>query len=219
ASRLWEFEDAKVNLSKVDAQPQDLARLLLVEFALVYGNDWFLIPVEVPVGSLCKVSSLIVTNTFGERMLITHTTAVDGAQSPWRMFGISPDPQSITTPADSAKFQDVFFLPPVLGPSLEGTALEEVLLLRDELANMAWAVERVIQSPGGCALDRTEAFQQRRQAEGTPAPAPAATLTYRLGASVPDYWIPLLPVQDGPAIRLRRGSLPRTDSESVEDVL
>jgi len=40
-----------------------------------------------------------------------------------------------------------------------------------------------------------------------------------LGTSVPDYWIPLLPVQDGPAIRLRRGSLPRTDSESVEDVL
>jgi hypothetical protein len=218
ASRLWEFEDAKVNLGKVEADPQDLARLLLVEFALVYGNDWFILPVEVPVGSLCKVSSLIVTNTFGERMLISHTTNVDGAQSPWRMFGISPDPQSVNTPADTAKFQDVFFLPPVLGPSLEGTAVEEVLLLRDELANMAWAVERVIQSPGGYPLDRSEEFQQRRRTDETPASAPAAVLTYRLGTSVPDYWIPLLPVQAGPAIRLRRGSLPRTETESVEDV-
>src|SRR5262249_29255776 len=44
APRLWEFEDARVNFGRVDATPKDLARLLLVEFGLVYGNDWFVVP-------------------------------------------------------------------------------------------------------------------------------------------------------------------------------
>jgi hypothetical protein len=228
SSRLWEFEDAKVNFGKVEANPQDLARLLLVEFALVFGNDWFILPIDVQVGSLCKVASLIVTNTFGERMLIAHASEVDGPQSPWRMFCLSLDPQSINissgNPVETAKFQDVFFLPPVLGQMLEGAAVEEVLLLRDEMANMAWALERVIQSPGGYPLDRSEALQERRRRQEAAAPdsgaepAPTAMLAYRLGTTVPDYWIPLLPVQDGAAIRLRRGSLPRTESESIEDV-
>jgi hypothetical protein len=227
--RLWEFEDAKVNFGKVDAAPQDLARLLLVEFALVYGNDWFVVPVEIAVGSLCRIGSLIVTNTFGERMLISHTTAVDGAQSPWRMFGLSRDAHSSNTgspdPSEAVKFEDVFFLPPVLGLSLEGTALEEVLFLRDEMANMAWAVERVVESPISCPVNRFEVFQERRHRQERAAasassdqPAPTTALVYRLGTDVPDYWIPLLPVQDGSVIRLRRGSLPRTESETVEDV-
>lgn len=228
--RLWEFEDAKVNFGKVEADPQDLARLLLVEFALIYGNDWFVVPVEIAAGSLCQIGSLIVTNTFGERMLISHTTVVDGAQSPWRMFGLSPDthPSNTGSPdaAETLKFQDVFFLPPALGLSLEAPALEEVLLLRDEMANMAWAVERVVESPISCPLNRFEAFQERRRRQEGAADsgssgqaAPTTALVYRLGTDVPDYWIPLLPVQDGSAIRLRRGSLPRIESDTVEDVL
>jgi hypothetical protein len=144
------------------------------------------------------------------------------------MFCLSSDPQSINVGSgnsvETAKFQDVFFLPPVLGQMLEGPSVEEVQLLRDEMANMAWAVERVIQSPGGYRLDRSEALQERRRRQEAAAPdsgaEPVATgmLAYRLGTTVPDYWIPLLPVQDGVGIRLRRGSLPRTESESIEDV-
>lgn len=230
ASRLWEFEDASVNFAKVDANPHDLARLLLVEFALVYGNDWFVVPVEIPVGSLCRVSSLIVTNTFGERMLIPHTTKVDGAASPWRMFCLSRDPRLADSTEDGTvdvASQDLFFLPPVLGVSLESAAVEEVLFLRDEMANMAWAVERVVESQTGRPLDRFETFQEtrRRQEQATPQALPtgqsqtATSVTYRLGTSVPDYWVPLLPVQDGSSIRLKRGALPRTQEGTVEGTL
>ena len=38
ADRLWEMEDAQVNLGLVEAEPWDLARLLVAEFALTYGN-------------------------------------------------------------------------------------------------------------------------------------------------------------------------------------
>ena len=211
--RFWEFEDAKINFAKVEANPQDLARLLLVKFALEFGNDWFLVPIEIDVGSLCQVRSLIVTNTFGERMLIPHMSQVDGVNSPWRAFALSQDSQHL------------FFLPPVLGPGLESAPVEDVLFLRDEMANVAWAVERVVQSPSGRPLDRFEAFQETRRRkereEASPSGSgqPDGTVAYRLGTSVPDYWIPLLPVQQGTSIRLKRGVLPKPEVDGIEGML
>jgi hypothetical protein len=80
------------------------------------------------------------------------------------MFGLSPDPRlSNADPGTAAKFRDLFFLPPVLGVSLQGAGLEEVLLLRDEMANLAWAVERFVESPVHRPLDRFEAFQEKRR--------------------------------------------------------
>ena len=70
AARFWEFEDAQVDFGSVDAGPTDLARMLLVEFALAYGNDWFVIPIELEVGSLYRTRSLVITDTFGVRTLI-----------------------------------------------------------------------------------------------------------------------------------------------------
>jgi hypothetical protein len=46
----------------VDSEPQDLARMLLLEFAVSYANDWFVIRVDLPVGSICRIDSLIVTD-------------------------------------------------------------------------------------------------------------------------------------------------------------
>ncbi len=57
AARFWEFEDARVDFGAVDAAPQDLARMLLVEFAITYGNDWFVMPIDLDVGSLCTDAS------------------------------------------------------------------------------------------------------------------------------------------------------------------
>ena len=76
------------------------------------------------------------------------------------------------------------------------------------MANLAWAVERFVESPVHRPLARFEAFQEKRRRQECAAAsnpdehsASAGELTYRLGTSVPDYWIPLLPVQDGSAIR------------------
>lgn len=196
SARLWEFEDGAVNFASVQAAPQDLARLLLVKFALEYSNDWFLLPLELPVGTVSQIRALVVTNTFGERFLISHTTEVDGPTTPWRMFSLTNDTQKL------------FFLPPVLGPMLESRPVEDLSLLRDEMANVAWAVERIVESAAGRPLDRHEAYQETL-AEQPPSPtADDVPLTYRLGTTVPDYWIPLLPVKDGTTLRLKRGVLP-----------
>lgn len=206
SARFWEFEDGAVNLAQIEAAPHDLARLLLVKFALEYSNDWFAIPIELPVGSICQVRALVVTSTFGERLLIPHTSQVEGPTSPWRMFDLTQDTHRL------------FLLPPVLGPSLHSQPSEEVLFLRDEMANVAWGVERVVESETGRPLDRYEAYQEaqhKREEESTTSPegeTDVETLTYRLGTTVPDYWIPLLPVQEGGTVRLKRGAIPEVEA-------
>ncbi|HEY4129949.1 MAG TPA: hypothetical protein VGM50_05000, partial [Gemmatimonadaceae bacterium] len=65
ADRLWEFEDANINFGIIDAGPTNLARMALIEFALVYGNDWFVVPVTLPVGSVFRTTTFTVRDTFG----------------------------------------------------------------------------------------------------------------------------------------------------------
>ena len=107
------------------------------------------------------------------------------------------------------------FLPPALLRSLESRPIEEVVFLRDELANLAWAVERLIESPTDRPLNRFEAYleQQRRrelETEGEISSAPKA-LRYRLSTGIPDYWIPLMPVRVGQGLRLQRGDVLKMD--------
>jgi len=207
ASRWWEFEDASVNFGAVEADPDDLARMLLVDFAVTYGNDWFVIPVDVPVGSICKINSLVITDTFGVRTLIPSIDrSAHPASSRWRMFKNSGNADTPTN----------LFLAPTLKRTMEGTPLDEVLFLRDEMANLAWGVERIAEGVSGRPLNRRDddLARQRRNEPATPAPSNDGALTWRLSTEVPSYWIPLIPVQIQPgqkAIRFRRGATLRQD--------
>jgi hypothetical protein len=170
--------------------------MLLIEFAASYGNDWFLIPVSVETGSLCTVHSLVVTDTFGERLSIPHASA----KGPWRMFQLSADEIATERPPQ-------LFVPPVVLKNVQGPPIEDVVFFRDEMANMAWAVERVVQGADGRAVNRHDEYAERAVAAA--AGAPAGALRYELASTVPDHWIPLAPVQmeDSRAIRLRRAAM------------
>lgn len=199
AVRWWEFEDARVNLASIETPREDLAHMLVLEFALAFGNDWFVVPLRLPVGALCRIGSLIVTDTFGHETEIEPAHRLDPR---WRLFSLSG--------LESA--DDVLFLPPSLVASLDGPPLEEVVLLRDEMANLAWAVERVVQSPTGRPLDRSESFARSRPGDGPPAEGadlpPDVDVAYRLASRVPDHWIPLVPTQvERRGVRLRRGAM------------
>jgi hypothetical protein len=226
APRFWEFEDAQVDFGSVDAGPTDLARMLLVDFALTYGNDWFVIPIEIEVGCLYRTRSLVITDTFGVRTIIkphgesTSNTESGSPKSSWRMFRLSQwrgseapgsglPGNDLTIPASN-----LFFLPPSLLKRLESRPIEEVLFLRDEMANLAWGIERVVESPAGQPLNRFEAYleQKRRREPESPSPSSASgALAYRLTSEIPDYWVPLLPVRTNKGLRLRRGVMLNTD--------
>ncbi|WP_437494015.1 hypothetical protein WME75_21655 [Sorangium sp. So ce1014] len=192
-SRFWEFEDARINFASVDAERTDLARLLFLEFTLAFGNDFFLIPHAMPVGSVCRTASLQVSDTFGERI------SIPPADAAWRMF----------QPSDRAgAAQNLLFLPPVLPRRLEGPALEEVRFARDEMANIVWALEKLVAGPLARSIRRAEQYIETHPRDGAPPTPPAdGSRRYRLGTAVPDYWLPFVPVTDDGALFFKRDGL------------
>ena len=196
APRFWQFEEAAVSFPAIDAAPDDLARLLAIEFALIYGNDFFVVPVRLPAGTLSRVDSLVVDDSFGRSLLVDSADQVDGAGSPWHMFKLAADARR-----SAAEPLPGLLLPATTIGDLEGLPLEEVLLARDDVAAMAWGIERVVPGSGGRPLDRALAAQLRRAraAAATTAvqPAPTGDLHYRLATEVPENWYPLLPRQTG----------------------
>lgn len=180
ADRLFEFEDAAVNLGALEAEPHDLARLLFAEFALTYGSDWLVVPFDVPVGALNSVDSVVVTNTFNEHLVIRP------AVSPtWRMFAT----ENVTG----------LLSPPAAVQVIEGPDVEDVLFLRDEMANLVWAVERTVTGPSGDPHDRgTEPGTEPRTDSGhAQAVVARAELDWVLQTSTPPNWFPYLPTSDG----------------------
>jgi hypothetical protein len=208
ADRLWQFEDGSVNFGKLEVQRYDLARLCFVEFAMIHGNDWFVVPLDAEVGSITTVTRLEYTTTFGDRFVVPPTDD-RGRSGRFRLFGLST--------IGSDETLEGFFVPPATRGTLEGRSLEEVLLLRDETANMAWAVEAIVQDAAGDPRSRRD----EPRADNPPSPpAPPAELRYLLATDVPRHWIPLVPIATSGrgGFILRKGTMTDED-ESLGQLL
>jgi hypothetical protein len=217
-TRWWAFEDGETNLGDVDASTTDIAKLLFLEFALVYGNDWFAVPYTLPASAIASIRGLVVTNVFGERLWVDAAGGgAEAARERWSLF-------TIDVAADPAAAADTsLVLLPTASKIQDGPPLEEVALIRDEVANMVWGVERTIDLPSGEPKAGLEAAYQTRafieaivaaQPGGAPPPAfsPAASIRYRAMTTVPENWIPFIPVHvDGSnrEVQLQRAALPR----------
>jgi hypothetical protein len=197
SDRWWEFEDARVDFGSVDTLPGDAAALVLLQFAITYGNDWFLVPVPVTIGSLCRITSVKVINSFGEAFEVPSFSQTSGAADSWRMYTIS------------GGTEEMLFLPPSMVNITEPRMIETVLLARDEMANMAWAIEKKVLDASGKVLDRT-------RPPTAPEERGSAPLSYALVTAVPENWIPLIPVSESPTgrIHLRRAAMSVTGATS-----
>lgn len=222
--RLWSFEDRRTNFGDVSPATTDLAKLLLVEFALGYSNDWHLIPCNIPLG-LARMRGLVVTTVFGERFWIGRAgTRADETWQKWGMYLVdskgdrdrAPDPTLVLLPTP-AKIQ-------------EGSPREEVLLARDEVLNSVWAFEERIAlatgdtKPGGEAAREVRAFYEaalaRQLSASPPPPAPATKddagarpgMRYQVMNTIAENWIPFVPVHvegSNTQIQLQRAGLLR----------
>ena len=186
ADRFWEIEDSAIRFGGLQTGRTDLARLLLADFGLTYGNDWFVIPIELPVGSVAEIAGLTITDTFGE------TTSVPAAaDAAWQMFRLA-------APGAPQRVQSLLFLPPVLLETQESDPVEEVAFFRDEMANVVWGVERTVQGAAGAGVDRYEEAQRTLAAgedQRVVTDTGDAELLYRLATRVPDHWHPFVPVR------------------------
>ncbi|HKR68417.1 MAG TPA: hypothetical protein VJT16_06230 [Streptosporangiaceae bacterium] len=214
ATRWWAFEDGKVNLANVDAASTDVATLLFLEFSLIFANDWFLVPLSMPVASVAQVLGVAVTDVFGDRIWVPP--AGSGPDDAWQRWSMFKSSLVAPGPADTS-----LLVLPVAAKVQDSDVHEEVMFVRDEMANMVWGVERTIPSgagggmPGPLSAAETLAFFTRLAAGNPPPPVTeprVADNRYQVMGSVPEQWIPFLPVHvdgDNRQIQLQRAALPR----------
>jgi hypothetical protein len=213
-TRWWAFEDNRTNFGDIDASTTDLAKLLFMEFALVYANDWFVIPYTLPSGVIATIRGFAVTNVFGERFWIQAADrGPDASWQRWSMFTIDVEGVA-NAPADMS-----LLLLPTVAKIQDGPPTEDVLLVRDEVSNMVWGVESSVplangeSKRGAEAAAQTRAYFERLLGAVPPPPVPAAApVRYRVMSSVPENWIPFIPVHvpgSNREIQLQRAALPR----------
>jgi hypothetical protein len=219
ARRFWEMEDAAVDIGALSAAAEDIGRLLLREFALVYGNDWFGFPIVVPTGSRTQIASLTVTDTFGKATAVPHYGVVDGPNAGWNVFALTNDASGSPLPIAFTALPHELLVTASALASVDGTAVEDVMLLRDELALMVWGIERTISGASGSSTDLVTAWNTSLPV--VPPASASAMPQYRLGTTVPDYWIPFMPAVATSAgtVKLVRATLPTANHGARSRIL
>jgi hypothetical protein len=218
-SRWWAFEDGRVNYSFIKPGTQELSKLVFLEFGLIYANDWYIMPFDLPVGTVAKVRGLSVSNVFGENFWIEPSgRGMDEDWDRWNMFSLNIEGHN-NQPSDTS-----LLLLPTLPKIQEGKPMEKVVFIRDEMANMVWGIETVIPLPHGDSVSGSGAAAQYRSYlqklfdaanSGAVAPvdeAPSAAIRYEIMNEVPENWIPFVPVHiknNSREIQLQRAAMPR----------
>jgi hypothetical protein len=204
--RFWAMEDNQTDFGKIDVSPTGLLHLLFAEFGLVSSNDWLMLPYPLAINTLCEIKGIVVTDVFGQHILIRP--AGRGAESQWQRWTMFHHTDLNNTEAGKQSF----YLVPAVNKSLEGDPVEKVNFLRDEMANMVWAVEDIVPSQAGKGVSGDSmALKPEPATVPPPVTDDAPKIKYVLGTTVPDNWIPFIPVHiegSDTEIRLQRAAMP-----------
>lgn len=193
-NRFWSFEDPTLNFdtlelfTRTDRRPSTAAMMAL-EFALSYGDDWCQVPIPLQAHTVCQVTSVEITDCFG-----TITTAQRPAGR-WNLFR-HDDPRA-------PEGLGTVFVNAAPNLVLDGVTLEEVHLLRDEQANLAWAIETVVPHPLGGGMPTAAPPSSSSAVRPAGEVGPSWTLS---PTTLPRNWFPLVPIAD-PIGRLAVGTL------------
>lgn len=206
--RYWQMEESLTDFGKIDTSPTGLLTVLLAEYGLTYSNDWFVLPYELGINTLCEAKGILVRDNFGMHTFIEPT--VDDPEVDWSQFASFHHTERENTDQRRSRY----YLPPAVGKLYESDPVEKVNFMRDEMANMVWAIEHIVPSQGmGGWAQRRSLFRlgQDFTPVGNPAdPSDPAKIRYVLGSTVPENWIPFIPVQipASSEIRLQRARMP-----------
>lgn len=198
--RYWEFEDHTLEWSHLELGKRDLLQMTVIEFMLTYANDWCVFPYERQTGSICAINHMVVIDTFGNKVLIRPFAKTSDAD--WKSWAfLSTQNQSRVPSAFS-------MLSPYNGKPMMSDPVEKVVFIRDEMANMVWAIEDII--PGASGESRN-GFEVQIKNESNGNDPDSGLIGYSLGMLPPGNWIPFIPVKimsNSSEIKLQRGKLP-----------
>lgn len=207
--RLFAFEDNSVDLGDQNIVADDLIRMMLLDFSLHSGSDWYTVPLEMEMGELCWINQIEVKDVFGV------TTCIQNSSTVGPSFADTDDDNRIT----SLDIWDVFkirdqhvkeydhtqhflFLPPVVTKRQESKPVEEILFMRDEFSNIIWGKETMVRNKLGKAVDgddyHLETYGPFKDANQDSSDQ--NVLSYKLASTVPSNWIPYLPRLNGNSV-------------------
>ena len=187
--RFWTFEDRSVQfdlidvLSNPDVEPSP-ATLMVLDFALSYSDDWFLLPIALDAWSLFDATDVAVTDVFGD-VTVAQPPEAAGTSFDWTRAEHASHSRTCSWPRARPR-------PSTVRRSRRCTS-----------SPTKWPTWRGAWS-GWCRMPPGT----RVNASGPPAPQTAATptgLVWTLAPpSPPGNWFPLLPTTIG---RLALGAL------------
>ena len=218
--RLWQMEDRKVFMGNSVEEPSE-ANSVVMRFATMYSNDWMLFPLKTEIGQYITIERIDVIDSFGQR----HTMSGDCRAGNKEQLGEYEEQWQVfvnSTVGDAKRTAiNGLYYAQQLAATIEGKPVEEIKILRDEIANMVWGVENIVPDGCGGTLDanlyatQLETIVNERNKAGEPvrepdtivfgqdsAPevekaasnqAPRAKFSYSLQSSVPFNWIPFIP--------------------------
>ena len=229
--RLFSFEDSKLDISGLEVDQADLIKLMIIDFSLVFDNDWFTIPFEMRPGEICWINRITVKDVFGITTVINND--IDTGQylnanplKVWDAFKIRPSDllrERGQSNEELFKREEQFlFLPPVVTFRQESRPLEEILFLRDEYANMVWALENTVRNELGKPMNGYDLHLELNGPFLNPDERKTEFPQFRLATQVPTNWIPYLPfhIENSDSnIELRRAVMMRNESSlTPEDI-
>ena len=202
--RWWNMEDSKVNLADLDTAKSELIKTIFIDFALIHGDDWFVVPLNLPIGSLTHMKAVTTTDVFGVEMVIENARLNDrDPLKRWDVFSLAQN----NNPRLNAE-NDYLYIPYSSGFREESEALEEINFLRDEQANMVFGIEKTMLNAWGKPVSVFEYYiEQSRLREIEQSVATDAEndsndtgtgetdkphLYYKLSTKVPKNWIPYI---------------------------
>jgi len=200
--RFWQMEENQTDFGAINATTTALLHLVFAEFGLIYSNDWFMLPMPLPFNTLCEIRGIVVTDVFGQETLVRP--AGRGADTDWHRWSMFKNAEL----GGAAKTR--FYLASSVTHYLESEPVEKVNFLRDETANMVWAVENTVPSLAGPGI-RGDEMDIGVAPTDTFTPAGSALVRYVAGTTVPTNWIPFLAVKmpgSDAEIRLQRARMP-----------
>lgn len=204
--RLWEFENRRVQFN--DWQNNEvtaLASSVILQYTMMYSNDWMIVPLETEVGTVLTVKDIIIKDSFGREFHINKSFEdIDdkkvgvGFTDRWAMYS---NVYANAYAKNSFRSAPGLLFPPTLQRVEQGAPIEEVQFLRDEMANMVWGVENVVSDGCGGSLDSRSRsdkvfsiIDERRKVDDRDiVKDPNADFSYLIENRVPLHWIPFIP--------------------------
>jgi len=165
SARWWTFEDRQINIGDINRPYLNFLTMMMMEFALIYSNDWYIIPLGHKVGHIRKIERLQVMDSFGVTTEVVPVIDTTPDKQGWEVFTLNPH-RSIRELSDGR----LFYLPNNLYYALESEPIEKVSLLRDEMANLVWAIEQTYQNENGERVNRHDEDEEAEREHEPPKP-------------------------------------------------